>query len=342
MRLCVGTAKGIVILDPQRGGAPCMISADPPSVWCLAQDCSNPRLLYAGSIHNNQAGSARGKSAIAISEDGGRIWRDITPGSIRDEEVWALATPPDRHGEVFVGTSHARLFRSDDGGRTLRENAAFAKLPGRDHWSSARPPHVPRVRCISFDPNDSNTLYVAVEQEGLFRSRDRGISFEPLDQNINADIHCIAADPDNSARLYATTGEGIYLSANNGASWMQARGLSRSYTVPMLLRRNVDGLIYTAAAGGPPATWTMDQLGADALLFRSEDRGSSFKPIAYADGMPHPMRGMIMRLIADRDDDHVLFGALSDGGIIKLDERDETVSLVAEKLPPAYDLAVLP
>ncbi len=110
----------------------------------------------------------------------------------------------------------------------------------------------------------------------------------------------------------------------------------------MLLRRNVDGLVYCAAAGGPPATWMMDQLGADALLFRSEDRGSSFKPIAYADGMPHPMRGMVMRLIADPHDDHVLFGALSDGGIIKLDERDETVSLVAEKLPPAYDLAVLP
>ncbi len=130
MRLCVGTAKGIVILDPHRGGAPCMISADPPSIWCLAQDCSDPRLLYAGSIHNNQAGSARGKSALAVSEDGGRIWRDITPGSIRDEEVWALAAAPDRHGEVLVGTSHARLFRSDDGGRTLRENTAFAKLPG--------------------------------------------------------------------------------------------------------------------------------------------------------------------------------------------------------------------
>lgn len=319
-----------------------MISADPASVWCLAQDYSDPRLLYAGSVHNAQAGSARGKSALAVSEDGGRIWRDLAPSSIRDEEVWALAAAPDRHGEVFIGTSRARLFRSEDGGRTLRENAAFAKLPGRDHWTPAQPPHSPRIRCITFDPNDPNTLYVVVEQGGLFRSRDRGNSFEPLNQNIDADLHCLAAHPDNSRQLYATTGEGVFRSDNAGASWTQARGLNRSYAVPMLLRRNADGIVYTAAAGGPPATWSIDQLGADALLFRSEDRGSSFSPLAYADGMAHPMRGMIMRLVADRDDERVLFGALSDGGVIKLDEREEAVSMIAEKLPPAYDLAVVP
>ena len=52
MRLCVGTAKGIVILDPGRGATPLMVSADPPSVWCMAQDCADPNLLYAGAIHN--------------------------------------------------------------------------------------------------------------------------------------------------------------------------------------------------------------------------------------------------------------------------------------------------
>jgi len=99
---------------------------------------------------------------------------------------------------------------------------------------------------------------------------------------------------------------------------------------------------YPFLAQRPDLRLSLDVLEEDdRQMFRSEDRGSSFKPIAYADGMPHPMRGMVMRLIADPHDDHVLFGALSDGGIIKLDERDETISLVAEKLPPAYDLAVL-
>ena len=50
MRLCIGTAKGIVILDPSRNGAvPLMVLADPSAVWCMAQDCADPNLIYAGS-----------------------------------------------------------------------------------------------------------------------------------------------------------------------------------------------------------------------------------------------------------------------------------------------------
>ena len=42
MRLCIGTAKGIVILDPARGAIPLMVLADPSGVWCMAQDAVDP------------------------------------------------------------------------------------------------------------------------------------------------------------------------------------------------------------------------------------------------------------------------------------------------------------
>jgi hypothetical protein len=342
MRLCVGTAKGIVILEPERGKVPRMISADPPSVWCMAQDCADPHLIYAGSIHNPQAGSARGKGSLAASEDGGRTWRDITPVGAHDEEVWALATAPDRHGELFAGTSHARIFHSEDAGRSFRECTGFLKLPGRERWTFPPPPHVPHVRSLSFDPRDPNIIYVGVEEGGAFRSRDRGETFEPLNQSIYADIHTIAADPDQPHRLYATTGHGFYVSATDGATWSEVKSLSRPYAVPLLARDHAAGVVYTAAAGGPPPTWTMDQIGADALMYRSADHGNSFEAITLGDGNAHPTRGMVMRLMAHPEDDRIIFGALSDGGVIKIDEREELVSLVAEKLPPAYDLAVLP
>ena len=98
MRLCVGTAKGIIVLDPERGATPLMVLADPASVWCMAQDCDEPDTLYAGSIHNTQAGSARGKASLARSGDGGRSWQDITPRNARDDEVWALAAAPTSAG----------------------------------------------------------------------------------------------------------------------------------------------------------------------------------------------------------------------------------------------------
>lgn len=340
MRLCIGTAKGIVILDPDRGATPLMVLADPASVWSLAQDCADPGLLYAGSLHNHQAGSARGKASLARSSDSGRSWIDITPGTIRDEDVWTVATPPDSPGEVFVGTSHARILHSEDG-HSFRECTAFLKLPGRERWSFPPPPHIPHVRSITFDPHNPDTMYVGVEEGGVFRSRDRGQSFEPLNQGIYSDIHCVVVDTEDPRRLYVTTGRGLYHSADAGASWTYVRGLSRSYTVPILVREGRNAPIYTAAAAGPPPMWSMGAVGADALMFRSEDRGNSFRTIASGDGSTHATRGMVMRLVP-APDNGTLFGVLSDGTVIRVDERNEAVTPIAEKLPPAYDLAVLP
>jgi len=340
MRLCVGTAKGIIVLDPERGATPLMALADPASVWCMAQDCAEPDTLYAGSIHNIQAGSARGKGSLARSNDGGRSWQDITPRNARDEEVWALATAPDLSGQVFVGTSHARIFRSDDSGRSFHECSSFLDLPGRDRWSFPPPPHIPHVRSISFDPGKPDTIYIGVEEGGVFRSRDRGESFEPANHNIYPDIHCVMVDPDDSQRLYATTGRGLYISPNAGASWRFVKGLSRSYTIPILVRRGRDAAVYTAAAAGPPPTWSAGPGGADALMFRSGDRGDSFRPLAAGDGSTHATRGMVMRL--REDSSGLLLGTLSDGSLIRVSDSDEDIAMIAEKLPPAYDFVALP
>src|SRR5690349_15744144 len=91
MKLCVGTSKGIVVLDAERKGKPLMALADPPSVWCMAQDCRDPGTIYAGSVDHAHMGSARGRVTLARSNDGGRTWADITPGIARNEDVWAIA-----------------------------------------------------------------------------------------------------------------------------------------------------------------------------------------------------------------------------------------------------------
>lgn len=339
MRLCIGTSKGIVMLDPERGRLPLMALADPASVWCMAQDSRDPNLLYAGSVQNSQAGSARGRGSLARSADGGRTWQDITPGSARDEEIWSIATPPDSPGEVFIGTSHARILRSLDSGHTFRECAAFLKIPGRERWGFPPPPHVPHVRSIAFNPADPLVIYVGVEEGGVYRSPDRGRSFEPLDRAVYADIHCVAADPADPMRLFVTTGRGFYFSADAGSSWHYVKGLSRSYTVPILVS---GGAVYLAAAAGPPPLWPMAPAGADALLFQSTDRGRSFTPMVWADGFAHPTRGMVMRLLANPANDDEFFGVLTDGSVIRVERRSGIVRTIAEKLPPAYDVAAIP
>jgi photosystem II stability/assembly factor-like uncharacterized protein len=340
MRLCVGTSKGIVILDADRVGAPLMVLADPSSIWCMAQDCRDPNLIYAGASAYMLMGGSREATALSRSVDGGRTWTGITPRASYEENIWAIATPPDGPNEVLIGTPHARLFKSLDRGRTFEECRGFLDLPGRDRWSFPVPPHLPHVRSISFDPSDPSTMYVGVEEGGVIRSRDGGVSFELLNHGIDPDIHCVAVDPRDSRLLYAATGGGFYRSENAGASWRRtAIGLSRSYTVPVAVHPRIDGVVYTAAAAGPPPTWSTSHNGADAMLFRSLDHGRTFHAIADEAG---PMRGMVMRIAQSPANSDELFAVTSDGTVIRSRDCGETFVAIATKLPPAYDLVTLP
>ena len=333
MRLCVGTAKGIVILDPARGAIPVMVLADPSAVWCMTQDVVDPGVIYAGSTAH-----MRGKGTLARSTDAGRTWSDITPPLAREEEVWAVAASPAVKDCVYIGTSHARLFRSEDRGRMFKECAGFLKIPGRERWTFPPPPHVPHVRSIAFDPHEPSAMYVGVEEGGVFRSRDGGATFETLNEGLYWDVHTVAVDSRDSRRLYATTGDGFFLSTDAGKSWDQVTdGLSRSYTIPLLVHSNGNESIFTAAAAGPPPTWASGPTGADALLFRSDDHGTSFSAISSESGFG---RGMLMRLRPDPETGG-FFAVSNDGAIVRGSADGTILSTISDQLPPSYDVAVL-
>ncbi len=335
MRLCIGTAKGIVILDPARGAIPLMVLADPSAVWCMAQDAVDPNLLYAGSTEH-----IRGQGTVARSTDGGRTWTDVTPTLGREEEVWSVAASPAVKDCVYVGTSHARLFRSEDRGRLFKECDGFLKIPGRDRWTFPPPPHIPHVRSIAFDPHEPSTMYVGVEEGGVFRSRDGGSTFETLNDGIYEDIHTVAVDPRDSRRLYATTGDGFYLSLNAGRSWEPiTQGLTRRYTIPLLVSAPDSERIFTAAAMGPPPTWRVGPAGPDAILFRSDDRGESFTAVSAEQGFG---RGMLMRLRSDPQNGGGFFAVSNDGSVLRASADGLSLETIAEKLPAAYDFATIP
>ena len=338
MKLCIGTSKGIVIIDPSRGTTPLMVLADPSPVWCMAQDCEDPEYIYAGS---NDA-LTHGRAAFARSDDGGRTWVDMNAAGARDEEIWAMAASPSVAGRVFAGTSHGRLIRSDDHGRNFVELTAFLKVPGRDKWSFPPPPHIPHVRAIAFDPNHPEIMYVGVEEGGVFRTCDGGESFETLNNGLYDDVHSVAVDPVDSTRLYATTGRGFYVSKNGGASWRQVKaGMNRSYTVPLLVFGSDHTSIYTAAAAAPPPMWRVGARGADSVIFGSLDGGQSFEPIDRGFGFH---RGMVMRFRPSPDGSGQFFGVGTDGAVTRglANGVLSTPVTIAEKLPPAYDLVVVP
>jgi hypothetical protein len=146
-------------------------------------------------------------------------------------------------------------------------------------------------------------------------------------------------DPADSRRIFVTTGRGFYTSPDAGASWKYLKGLNRSYTVPLLV---TDRDVFIAAAAGPPPLWPMGSDGADALLFQSADHGRTFTPMMHIDGLVHPSRGMVMRLLTSPANHDEFFGVLTDGSVIRGDRVTGIFQTIAEKLPPAYDFAVIP
>ena len=338
MRLCIGTSKGIVILDPARGSTPVMVLADPSPVWCMAQDAEDPGCIYAAS--NDLV--AHGRAVFARSADAGRTWTEMTPQHAREEEIWAMAAAPQVAGQLFIGTSHGRLLRSDDRGRSFHELTAFLKVPGRERWSFPPPPHIPHVRSISFDPTLPALMYVGVEEGGVFRTHDGGQSFESLNSGLYDDIHTVAVDPSNSRRLYATTGRGFYVSSNAGKSWRQVKaGFNRSYTVPLLVIGHENPEIFTVAAATPPPMWRVGIRGADSVMFRSDDLGESFHIVERGAAV---QRGMVMRFRAVPGGDGEFFGVADDGTVTHgiANGEESAPAIVIEKLPPAYDLVVVP
>ncbi|MEK7717807.1 MAG: glycosyl hydrolase, partial [Pseudomonadota bacterium] len=129
------------------------------------------------------------------------------------------------------------VFRSTDLGRTWKEAArppAFPKAPdggkGRvvDHTFWLTPCHA----------NEPNVWYAGTSPQGLFRSDDGGVTWEPF-SGINDDpqyrtwmgsvqdgtpdgpkLHSIIVDPRNPSHLYfAMSGGGVHESVDGGHSW---------------------------------------------------------------------------------------------------------------------------
>ena len=185
--------------------------------------------------------------------------------------------------------------------------AAYAAL----RWRLIGPHRGGRVLAVAGVPGDAATFYFGAVNGGVWRTRNAGVTWEPLfdDQPISSvgALAIAASDPnvmyvgtgEASIRSDITYGAGVFKSTDGGAHWRSV-GLADTRHIGKILidPRNPD-VVLVAALGhayGP---------NPDRGVFRSTDGGRSWTKVLYQ----NPDIGAI-DLAADPGDPAVVYAAM--------------------------------
>ena len=142
-------------------------------------------------------------------------------------------------------------------------------------------------RIVDFvvDPNDPSVLYAAAAAAGIWKSTNRGVTWNPIfDGESVYSVGCLAVDPKDSLTIWAGSGEnnsqrsvswgdGVYKSTDGGKSWKNM-GLAKSEHIGKILIDPRDSNVVWVAAQGP--LWAA---GGDRGLYKTIDGGKSWKKV---------------------------------------------------------------
>ena len=167
---------------------------------------------YLGSGHPDLRDELPPLLGLIRSNDGGRTWTPVS--RLGESDFHALRVAG---GTVYgADATSGRLLVSTNGGRT---------------WTARTPP-APLVDLV-VDPRDPEHL-VATTQDGMFRSRDGGARWRPLDRQL---IGLMAW----SDALVLVDGEGrVRRSTDAGATWSQVGSIG---TQPAAVTADGDALL---------------------------------------------------------------------------------------------------
>ncbi len=168
-----------------------------------------------------------------------------------------------------------------------------------------------RISDIAIDPNDSNVWYVASSFGGLWKTTNRGITFEPIFDQPGAafTLCCVVVDPNNSDIVWLGTGEntsqrsahfgtGLYKSIDAGATWERV-GLETSEHIGKITLDPRDSDVVYVAAQGP-----LFAGGGDRGLFKTTDGGKSWQNLLK----PSDDTG-VNEVVLDPDNPDIIFAS---------------------------------
>lgn len=183
--------------------------------------------IHALDFHGNvlYAGSDGG---IFQTSDGGEVWTDISAG-LANTQFYRFGGYPYNENLLIGGTQ--------DNGTNLMNGPVWTHVLGADGMEAL------------IDYSNPNILYACIQNGGLSKSLNGGLSFNSITNNITGNgawVTPYVMDPQDPQILYAGFGE-VWKTFNGGASWVQISALGGGTLQSLTVAPSDPQYIYAAS-----------------------------------------------------------------------------------------------
>jgi hypothetical protein len=274
----------------------------------------------------------------------------LTPSHPGEPHVW------------YAGVSPPALFRSSDAGVTWTGVDGWNESPMRFKWCPPddQTPDGALLHSVIVDPRDPAHLYVNASGGGSFESTDRGASWHPLNEAVEAnfnpdpypeygqDPHCMALHPLRPDRLYQQNHCGIYRLDRPATRWERI-GKNMPSEIGdigfgiVLHPRDPDTAWVFPMDG--TAVWPRTSLDGKPALYCTRDAGASWQ--RQDRGLPREQAWYTVKrqaFCADEADPVGLYFGTTSGEIWMSPNEGRSFRQIAAHLPHVYSVvaATLP
>ena len=339
--MLVGTTKGVVAIE--RGGPEGERSestSEPAgSVWRVARRSLADQHIHAILIEpaSGMVFAGTNGDGIFASKDGGKNWERRDTG-LTEKKVYSINTSTVAgKTRLFAGTEPARLFYSDDLGAHWQESPSLRTVPSVSTWTFPAPPHAGHLKNIAFDPKDPRVMYAGVEQGGLLKSTDAGITWSELFLFVEAagDVHRVQIDPTNPKHMWVPTGSGLYMSNDTGASWQRLTNRESEvggYPDGLVFNPRQPSVMFLSASEKGPGSWRTSHF-AGSRISRSKDGGLTWQQAKS--GLPDRLQPAIEAMcLEDSGKSFTVFAGTTAGEVWCSEDSGDSWSRIVDGIGP--------
>jgi hypothetical protein len=294
---------------------------------------------------------------IMRSDDLGENWQgaDQNPAFVESsglklDRIWHIE--PGLRSEpnvLYAGVAPAALFRSEDGGTTWRELSSLTAHPTRSSWQPGAGGLC--LHSIVVNEKEPDRLFVAISAVGVFRSDDRGTTWQPANRGTRAEFipgdnkypefgQCVhkLLRAAGDGLLFQQNHCGVYRSENAGESWIEiTKGLPSDFGFPLALHpRDAKTLFVLPLKGAEFRCPPENKL----RVFRSRDAGATWQTLSKGLPQGDAFTGVYREGMAnDVENPAGIYFGTNTGKLFGSADEGDSWQLVADNLPPIYSVA---